>query len=86
VRGGAHIVLEGLGLEGVKSVKVRRLTAPDALVRVEDGKLPQFAGRSFQDRTCRIVGEERYETIALERGRVSISLKDSEAVLIDIYE
>jgi hypothetical protein len=71
-------------MEGVKKVRLRRLTGGDAGGTVERGIGPRFAGRLVRDGTCEFVGEEKVEGVVVESGKAGFGLKDSEAVIVDV--
>ena len=73
--------LEGLAAGAL--LKAKRLTAPNANSRQDQGGNPSFGGQRFSNGTCLIDGSEKYEDYTVEgSGSVSISVGASEAVLV----
>ncbi len=83
-RSAQAFVLTGLAEAGGASgtVRAKRLTAPSALSRQDQGETPSFGGQSFVDGSCAVAGTETFETATAEAGSVSFSLKASEALLV----
>ena len=71
--------LTGLNAQAVKS---KRLTAPSALSRQDQGDNLSFGGQYFNNRSCTIGGTESYETTSVSDGEASFALRASEALLI----
>ena len=70
------------GLAGVQSVKSKRLTAESAMSRQDRGNAASFGGQTYEDGTCKVVGEEAYEEAEVVDGKVDLTLKASEALLV----
>ncbi|ORX99033.1 glycoside hydrolase family 79 protein [Clohesyomyces aquaticus] len=79
-RGSHTFVLEGL--KSVGSVEVKRLTAPSATSRVDQGGSPTWGGQKFEDGTCKIAGTEVKESVKIGAGAASVSVGASEAALV----
>ena len=71
------------GLPAGKTVRARRLTAPGATARQDQGQIPTWGGQSFADGSCEVTGEETLEDVAVDAGgRASVSVGATEAVLV----
>jgi hypothetical protein len=79
-RGSSSFVLRGL--EAAGSVKAKRLTAPNALSRVDAGSVPSFGGQTFANVTCEVGGSEVFETAAVVGGSATFTVGASEALLV----
>jgi hypothetical protein len=66
------------------AVSARRLTAPYATSRQDQGQNPTVAGQTFGNGTCLLQGSEVIETVAVVGGVASIQVFASEAVLVDL--
>lgn len=66
------------------SVTAKRLTAPYATSRVDEGENPTVAGRTFANATCTIEGTESVETVTVSAGKATFTLAASEALLVYI--
>lgn len=64
------------------TVKAKRLTGKTALSRVDTGESPSFGGQKFQDGTCKIMGNEVFETTIVTDGTASFTVAASEALLV----
>ena len=69
------------GLPGT-SVKAKRLTAPAATSRQDQGGAPSFGGQTFVDGTCTIKGTETFETTKVSGKGAAFVVKASEALLL----
>ncbi|OTA76490.1 glycoside hydrolase family 79 protein [Hypoxylon sp. CO27-5] len=69
------------GLTG-SSLKAKRLTAENAMSRVDQGGKVTFGGQTFTDGNCKVAGTENTESLAVSSGQVTVTLKASEALLI----
>ena len=69
------------GIHG-HTVSAKRLTAPFATSRVDQGENPTVAGLTFKNGTCAIQGSETVETTTVSHGQASFTLGASEALLI----
>ncbi|CAG8945362.1 unnamed protein product [Penicillium salamii] len=69
------------GLTG-STVTAKRLTAPNATSRVDQGQVPTVAGRTFANGTCAIQGTEVVETATVSAGKASFTVGASEALLV----
>lgn len=78
-RGSENFVLEGLG---PTSVKAKRLTAANALSRVDQGSNPTFGGQVFGNGTCVISGTETFESASVVSGTATFTVAASEALLV----
>jgi hypothetical protein len=79
VRGNQSFVLEGLSGKGVRA---KRLTAPSANSRVDQGGNPSFGGQMFANETCVVEGEEVWESSDVVDGQVTLAVGASEALLV----
>ena len=77
-RGTASIVLSGLQSD-LSSVRAKRLTAPSAPAL--SGQGVNIGGGTF-DSSCAPAGTQGTEGIPVSQGRVSVSIQDSEAVIV----
>ncbi|OQD87766.1 hypothetical protein PENANT_c005G05608 [Penicillium antarcticum] len=64
------------------SVTAKRLTAPYATSRVDQGSNPTVAGRTFTNGTCVIQGTETVETVTVSGGTATFAVAASEALLV----
>jgi hypothetical protein len=64
------------------SVTAKRLTAPYATSRVDQGSNPTVAGRTFANGTCVIQGTEKLETVTVSGGKATFTVAASEALLV----
>lgn len=64
------------------TVRAKRLTAPSATSRSDQGDAITFGGQSFADGTCQITGTESFETATVSGGQVTFSVKATEAMLV----
>ncbi|KGO36823.1 Acetolactate synthase, large subunit, biosynthetic [Penicillium expansum] len=64
------------------SVTAKRLTAPYATSRVDQGQNPTVAGQTFVNGTCTIQGTESVETVTVSGGKASFTVTASEALLV----
>lgn len=64
------------------SVTAKRLTAPYATSRVDQGSNPTVAGRTFANGTCVIQGTEKVETVTVSGGKATFTVAASEALLV----
>lgn len=69
------------GLTGSR-VTAKRLTAPYATSRVDQGGDPTVAGRTFANGTCVIQGTEVVETTTVSAGKATFTVAASEALLV----
>lgn len=69
------------GLTGSR-VTAKRLTAPNATSRVDQGGDPTVAGRTFANGTCVIQGTEVVETATVSAGKATFTVAASEALLV----
>lgn len=69
------------GLSG-SSVTAKRLTAPYATSRVDQGSNPTVAGQTFANGTCTIKGTQSVETTTVSGGKATFTLSASEALLV----
>jgi len=69
------------GLKGA-SVRAKRLTAPSAKSRVDQGATISFGGQVFGNGTCIVSGAESFETTEVTDGSATLSVKASEALLV----
>jgi len=75
-------LLSATGGVGNAAVKSKRLTAPSANSRVDQGENPTFGGQTFANVTCVIGGTETFESTSVTAGVATFSVKDSEALLV----
>jgi hypothetical protein len=78
-RGTESFVLTGLT---ATTVKAKRLTAANALSRVDQGSNPSFGGQTFANVTCAISGTETFESTAVSGGEATFTVQASEALLL----
>lgn len=78
-RGSQSFVLKGLT---ATTVKAKRLTAPNALSRVDQGSNPTFGGQTFANVTCTVGGTETFETASVVSGGSIYTVAASEALLV----
>jgi len=78
-RGSSSFVLRGLE---AGSVKAKRLTAPNALSRVDTGSVLSFGGQTFANVTCEIGGHEVFESTTVVGGSATFTVAASEALLV----
>lgn len=71
-------VMEGLRGE----VRAKRLTAPSANARVDQGGNPSFGGQVFANGTCVIGGDEVWEKADVVDGKGTFEVGASEALLV----
>lgn len=69
------------GLSG-SSVTAKRLTAPYATSRVDQGGNPTVAGQTFVNGTCAIQGTQSVETATVSSGKATFTVAASEALLV----
>lgn len=71
-------------LSGVtgSSLSAKRLTAPYATSRVDQGQNPTVAGQTFANGTCTIQGTEVVETATVSAGKATFTVGASEALLV----
>ena len=72
-------VLSGLSSS---SVTAKRLTAPYATSRVDQGSNPTVAGQTFANGTCTIQGTQSIETATVSSGKATFTVAASEALLV----
>ena len=78
-RGSTSFTLTGLT---ATSVKAKRLTAPSALSRQDQGGDIRFGGQYFNNGTCTIGGTESIESTDVSGGQATFTLKATEALLV----
>jgi hypothetical protein len=78
-RGSQTFVLSGLA--GAKS-RAKRLSAPSANSRVDQGGNPSFGGQMFANGTCEVRGEEVWEIVDVVDGNGTFVVGASEALLV----
>lgn len=78
-RGGVTFVLAGLALE---KLTAKRLTAPSANSRVDQGGNPSFGGQAFVNGTCMISGLEDFEEVDIVNGTATFVVAASEALMV----
>lgn len=64
------------------SVTAKRLTAPYATSRIDQGENPTVAGQMFANGTCTIQGTESVETVTISGGEATFTVAASEALLV----
>lgn len=64
------------------SISAKRLTAPYATSRVDQGENPTVAGQTFGNGTCTIQGTESVETVTVSGGKATFTVAASEALLV----
>lgn len=64
------------------SVTAKRLTAPYATSRIDQGQNPTVAGQTFGNGTCTIQGTLVVETATASAGSATFTVKASEALLV----
>ncbi|KAI2643579.1 hypothetical protein GGS21DRAFT_24609 [Xylaria nigripes] len=69
------------GLRGT-FVRAKRLTGDSAVARVDQGGKVTFGGQIFTDGDCKVSSSETFEMLEVNRGRATISLKASEALIV----
>lgn len=83
-RGAQSFVLRGLSTAS-SPLKAKRLTAPSAMSRQDQGETPTWGGQTYADGTCEVQGaeEEVLEDIAVGGGgEASVSVGAAEAVVV----
>ncbi len=80
-RGSQTFVLQGLSVDGGR-VKAKRLSAPSANSRVDQGGNPSFGGQEFANGTCTVSGEEVWEESDVTGGEATFEVAASEALLV----
>lgn len=78
-RSSQTFVLSGLS---ASSVTAKRLTAPYATSRVDQGGNPTLAGQTFANGTCIIQGTQSVETATVSSGKARFTIAASEALLV----
>ncbi|KAJ5368295.1 uncharacterized protein N7496_008055 [Penicillium cataractarum] len=78
-RSSQTFVLSGLS---ASSVTAKRLTAPYATSRVDQGGNPTVAGQTFVNGTCAIQGTQSVETATVSSGKATFTVAASEALLV----
>ena len=71
--------LKGLG---ATTVSARRLTAPYATSRQDQGQAPSISGQNFENGTCNLKGNLSAETANVSSGQVTFTVAASEALLV----
>jgi hypothetical protein len=71
------------GLSG-STVTAKRLTAPFATSRIDQGQKATVGGQSFEDGTCKIQGTAVTETATVSAGKATFTVGASEALLITL--
>lgn len=69
------------GLSG-STVTAKRLTAPYATSRVDQGGNPTVAGQTFANGTCVIQGTQTVETATVSSAKATFTVSASEALLV----
>ncbi|KAJ5926689.1 hypothetical protein N7516_008462 [Penicillium verrucosum] len=64
------------------SISAKRLTAPYATSRVDQGENPTVAGQTFGNGTCTVQGTESVETVTVSGGKATFTVAASEALLV----
>ncbi|KAF2842356.1 glycoside hydrolase family 79 protein [Patellaria atrata CBS 101060] len=80
-RSSQQFILTGLSGE---TVSAKRLTAPSAESRQDQGQTPTFGGQSFENGSCLATGTAKVETAEVSAGRVTFTLAASEALLVNL--
>jgi hypothetical protein len=78
-RSSQTFVLSGLSSS---SVTAKRLTAPYATSRVDQGSNPTVAGQTFANGTCVIQGTQTIETVTVSSEKATFTVAASEALLV----
>jgi hypothetical protein len=78
-RGSQSFVLQGLT---GRRVKAKKLTAANALSRVDQGSNPTFGGQTFANVTCTIGGTETFESTTVVSGVATFTVAATEALLL----
>lgn len=78
-RGSASVSFSGL--RGTSALG-RRLTAPNATSRADQGGTPTIGGGGQYDAVCKDVGTRSFETFAITGGSVTVDVKASEALVV----
>ncbi|TFK53939.1 glycoside hydrolase family 79 protein [Heliocybe sulcata] len=79
-RSSAAVFIPGI-MNASGSVHVKRLTAPSATARVDQGANVTIGGVQF-DAACQLTGTQNTEKISIEGGSISVSVKASEALIV----
>lgn len=71
-------------LAGLSSstVMAKRLTAPFATSRVDQGSNPTIGGQQFANGTCKVIGTEVSESVTVLDSRATFTVAASEALLV----
>ena len=80
-RGTQVFQLDGLAA-AVGTLKAKRLTAPSANSRVDQGGIPTWGGQKFANETCVIEGTEVFESVAVTGNEAQVTVGASEALLV----
>ena len=80
-RGSQVFSLEGLAV-GAGTLKAKRLTAPSADSRIDEGGNPTWGGQTFANATCIINGTEVFESVVVVGSEALVTVNASEAVLV----
>ena len=70
------------GLSGLSTVTAKRLTAPYATSRVDQGGNPTVGGQTFANGTCTIQGTPVVETATVSGAKATFTVSASEALLV----
>ncbi len=61
---------------------LKRLTAPSAMSRVDQGEAVTIGGGGTFDSTCRNAGTQTRETISISNSGLSVAVRASESVIV----
>ncbi|CAK7238097.1 hypothetical protein SEUCBS140593_010324 [Sporothrix eucalyptigena] len=66
------------------SVQAKRLTAANALSRVDQGSPPTWGGQEYTNGNCVVSGTETFETATVTAGAATFTLQAAEALLVTL--
>ncbi|CAK7208000.1 hypothetical protein SEUCBS139899_010834 [Sporothrix eucalyptigena] len=66
------------------SVQAKRLTAANALSRVDQGSPPTWGGQEYTNGNCVVSGTETFETATVTAGAATFTLQAAEALLVNL--
>jgi hypothetical protein len=78
-RGSMTFLLSGLTQE---KITAKRLTAPSANSRVDQGGNPSFGGQTFTNVTCAVSQNAAFEEVDIVNGTATLAVAASEAMLV----
>lgn len=79
-RSSAAVALSALGTR--TALRAKRLTAPAATSRVDEGGVVTIGGAGTFSSTCTALGTQTFETVEVSGGAASVTLMASEALIV----